>query len=73
MEMGARVAARRGVAAAYVAALETHAQMHPFAAGFQTFFAALGPGLYLFYKICNVSTFDLCHRDLLIVLFQSQF
>jgi hypothetical protein len=41
----------RGIAAAYVSTDETHAQMDPFATGFEALFTALGVGLYVLDEI----------------------
>jgi hypothetical protein len=60
VEMGARVPVLRGIATAYVAALQAHAQMKPRVAHLQTLFAPLGMRLYLLYVIRNVTAFD-CH------------
>jgi len=51
VEMGARVAVFRRVAAADMAALQAHAQVHPGVAGLDAPFAALGSRLH----VLNVS------------------
>ena len=57
VKVGAGVAIWRRIAATNVAALKTHAQVHPRAPGFQAFFAALGVRRHFLKVVCDVRTF----------------
>jgi hypothetical protein len=53
-EVSARVAIFRRIAAAYVAALQAHAQVHPLSANLEAVFATLAARLHFLYVILLV-------------------
>ena len=55
MKMCARMAILRRIAAAHMAALQAHAQMHPRVARLQALFASLGVRLHVLHVIRNVT------------------